>query len=362
MKSTVLIAIAVGCGLIAMIGVLQYMRQLPKSQAVQLEPVVVAIKEIDINTPFSDENLKLVQWPGNQVPPGAAKSLKDLENKYARIRLFPGEAILPGKVMESDDTSGSVRVPQGYRVVSVKSDAQTAVSNLVEPGDRVDVIVVLGAKARAVAVAKTILLAVRVFAINREMSRNPDGTVAPDGARTVSLLVKPDQAEKLMMASELGEIRLALRGPDDPRVDETGGCTVRDMLGMGDVADEQSAGLLANVTPRGPNFASLGGSASPANPAALDLLGLNDPSSAGWTMVLSTPDESRTFTWADKNGQPEEQSCVRGLPPAPSQDPEPTAPAEPTEPLESAPEPAAPEPATPAEPLDLARSHLSMAP
>jgi pilus assembly protein CpaB len=300
MRSTVLITIALGCGLVAALGVLQYMKELPRTQAVEIRNVVAASSEIDINAPFSADNLTLIEWPGSRVPPGAISDLEQLEGKYARIRLYPGEVILPGKVMDSDDASGSVRVPLGYRVVSVKSDAQTAVSNLLEPGDRVDVIVVLGQRARTTAIAKTILTAVRVFAVNREMSRNSDGSDRTDTARTVSLLVTPDQAEKLMMAGELGEIRLALRSPDDPRVDETSGVTLQDMLGRRDVADEEtSAGVLANVTPRTfptswndtPNDAS-----AVASPA--------------WTMLLLSPERSQRFHWQDKTGLPEEEPAA----------------------------------------------------
>ena len=296
MRSTVLIMVALGCGLVAALGVLHYMQELPKAQAIELRKVVVASQEIDINAPFSEENLMLVEWPGNRVPPGAIGDLKQLEDRYARIRLYPGEVILPGKVMGADDASGSVRVPLGYRVVSVKSDAQTAVANLVEPGDRVDVIVVLGRRARTDSIAKTILTAVRVFAVNRDMSRNPDGSERPDATRTISLLVTPDQAEKLAMATELGDIRLALRSPDDSRADDTRGSTLEDILGRAEVADElASDGVLANVSSRW----SADSWAEPRQePVAM--------ATPAWTMLLLTPERTQRFHWQDKSGPPEE--------------------------------------------------------
>jgi Flp pilus assembly protein CpaB len=224
--------------------------------------------------------------------PGALDDLSKLDSKFARVRLYPGEVILPGKLMDSNDTSGSVKVPHGYRVVSVKSDPETSVSNLVEPGDRVDVVVVLRkTQTTAGAIAKTFLRAVRVFAVNREMSRSQDDAKSPESARTVSLMLKPDQVEKLVMAAQVGEIRLALRSPDDPRVDDTDGCTLQEILQQGGVADELGEnGMLASLTRN----------------EEVDW----DPSAdgSGWKMTLMTPNSTQEFKWRDRDELPEETS------------------------------------------------------
>jgi hypothetical protein len=182
--------------------------------------------------------------------------------------------------MGVDGISGAMKIPLGYRVVSVKATSETSVSNLIEPGDRVDVVVVIqNPQVQSNAVAKTILKAVRVFAVNRDMDRSQDETKSADSARTVSLLLQPEHVEKLMMAANLGEIRLALRSPDDPRVDPTAGCTVQQVLGLADVADDvASDGMLASLN-RDYSAAVPGDNGEPA-----------------WTMTLLTPHGSQTST------------------------------------------------------------------
>ena len=86
-------------------------------------------------------------------------------------------------------------------------------------------------------ISKTILRAVRVFAVNSETVRNAEHDSAPQEIRAASLLVTPDQAEKLLMAAELGQLRLALRSPEDISVEETTGCSYQRLLGRGEVAD-----------------------------------------------------------------------------------------------------------------------------
>lgn len=177
-----------------------------------------------------------------------------------------------------------MRIPEGYRAVSVKVSLDSSVSNLIEPGDRVDVIAVLrSTRDHPTAMAKTILTGVRVFAVNSDIVRSLNFEKDPDEARAVSLLLKPDQAEKLMMANELGSIKLAMRSPDDEKVDDTKGCTMERVLGQGDVADGVS---------------SMG---------ALDLGRKGNRLDVGdnhWEMIVGSPGSMRQYTWAQENSIP----------------------------------------------------------
>ena len=310
MRSGVLLTFALGCGLVAALGVLQYMRGLSKPETVEYLGVVVAREQIDINTALGPENLELVEWPRARVPAGAVTDLNQLDDRYARIRLYPGEVILPGKVMDSQDASGSVRVPRGYRVISVRSDAQTAVSNLLEPGDLVDVIAVLGSRSRNTGFARTIMTAVRVFAVNREMSRSPDGSDRGENVRTVSLLVTPEQAEDLMMASEWGEVRLALRGPEDDVRGPPYVSSLADLLGNRQLARTMPDEDIEIDLTEGP--------AVPAGPLTdVDSQQEHAPSpTAGetaaapaWTMLLLTPQREQRFLWRESSSAPEATSA-----------------------------------------------------
>jgi len=284
MKPLVLVVVALGCGLVAAVGVFQQMDTSAAPQVQSLN-VVVAAKEISINEALSEENIAVVEWPGDQVPQGVISDPVDLEGMYARARLYPGEPILQNKVMDDSAAGSSVRIPEGYRAVSVKVSLDSSVSNLIEPGDRVDVIAVIrSSRENPTAMAKTILTGVRVFAVNSDIVRSLDFDKSPEEARAVSLLLTPDQAEKLMMANELGTIKLAMRSPDDEKVDDTKGCTMDRVLGQGDVAD--------GVSP-------LGALALGRKRNTLDY-GDNH-----WQMVVTSPGSARQYTWAKPDSVPQ---------------------------------------------------------
>lgn len=286
MKPIILIAIALGCGLVAAVGVYQQMNNAAATPQVEKVNVVVAKCEININEALSEENVEVIEWERSQVLPNAVTTLEELEGMYARARFYPGEAVLQDKIVDGTKNGNAIDVPEGYRVVSVKVSLDSSVSNLVEPGDRVDVIVVLRECTDNLALAKTILEAVRVYAVNSELTPSLDPEKAPEEARAVSLILKPEQIEKLMLATEMGTIKLSLRSPDDAGIAETSGCTSSDMLGKADVADEVSDGEV--ILNRGMSEQSA-----------------EDPSLPYWSMVVISPESAQKFSWASPGGVPQ---------------------------------------------------------
>lgn len=300
--------IAGGCGLIASLGVYQYLRA--ASDQGETRSVLIAAKEVNINQPLNKDNVQVVSWPSHQIPRDALTQPQQIDGKYARIRLYPGEPILAAKVMNWDDASGSLKVPQGFRAVSVKVTVDSSVSSLIEPGDKVDVIVVLKRSQEAAPMSKTILKAVQVFAVNTEMARSPDKDRTLEELRTVSLLLNPEQAERLAMGQELGTVRLALRSPNDLLVDETPGCTVDRLFGHGGVA-------LLDHAPTPPALASMElphAAPAPRVPAVTDPA--DAPPSAGdpnWVMVVESPQAVETYAFDGDNPRPKVDSSHKKL-------------------------------------------------
>src|SRR5689334_21376957 len=101
MKSLVLIFIALGCGLVASIGISQVMSSNGKGGAVEMEPILVTMTAIDINAPFDANNVKLEPWPKIKMPEGAIRSLEEVKDKFALQRFVKGEPILIDKITDS---------------------------------------------------------------------------------------------------------------------------------------------------------------------------------------------------------------------------------------------------------------------
>jgi hypothetical protein len=104
------------------------------------------------------------------------------------------------------------------RLFTIAVDAEKSAAGLLGPGDRVDVQLFVRKDARAnigQPKSKVILQNIRVFAVDQAVQRSPDGGEERRIAKTVSLLVKPDQANKLTLAQNLGQVSLIPRNPDD---------------------------------------------------------------------------------------------------------------------------------------------------
>jgi pilus assembly protein CpaB len=179
----------------------------------------------------------------------------------------------------------------------VKVDEDT-VMKAVSPGDRVDVMVFLRRNGQDIPEtgAFTILRNVRVFAINTNTERASDEKGSAANFRTVSLLVKPDHAQELVVAAQMGKIMLTLRRPDE--TDEEVGEQVtplKDILtGRSKLASEP-----ADSSNSGPGFLGmLKGIVPPAQPLQPQPTGAPQPYK---TMLVMTPNERKQYEWYDPN-------------------------------------------------------------
>lgn len=223
MKSLILIFIALGCGLVASIGISQVMTQGGKDAKVEMDQILVAKDSIDSGKKLEAAMVQFEEWPKQRVPDGAIRKIEEAEGKYSIYRFFKGEPILAAKI--NDKPTGVVlTIPDGYRVTPIKVDEDT-VMEAITPGDTVDVSVFLESGKNGIGETGvyTILTNVRVFAKGGQTERTVDETGKEVKARTVSLLVKPAQWRELVLAYRLGKISLALRpqGAGDEQLEET---------------------------------------------------------------------------------------------------------------------------------------------
>ena len=158
-------------------GVSQYLERASGNStgAVETTKIFVAMNDINIGTKLDAQNVRPEEWPKDRVPDGAITTLEELADRFPRTRLYAGEPILQAKLMDSNDGSKSVDIPEGFRVVSVRVSMESSVSGLVQPGDRVDLVVFLRKSADIPETGtRTILRDVNVFAVDAETERNVD--------------------------------------------------------------------------------------------------------------------------------------------------------------------------------------------
>jgi pilus assembly protein CpaB len=289
MKSLILIFIALGCGLVASIGISQVMDRGGGGGDVEMAEILVALVDIDIGSKLDAQNVKLEDWPKNKVPEGAVRRLEDVKEKFANARFYKGEPLHISKVTDNMK-SVAQGVPDGYRAMPVKVEEDT-VMKAISPGDRVDVMVFLRKSNEIPETGVfTILKNVRVFAINTntERSESSGGKGEATNFRTISLLVKIDQSRDLALAAQVGKILLTLRRPDE-QDDELGeDVTPIDSLlgGSAKLASEPVApgSTRPNYEPR-----------LSSKPANTDVKA---------SMEIRTPTDVETYDWFDTTQTP----------------------------------------------------------
>ena len=312
-KTIVLFLIAACCGLVASVGVSQYMQQASENTGIEVETqsIFVAATDINIGEKLDAQNVRLEEWPRDRIPEGAISELSEFEDQYPRQRMYEGEPLLTAKLMDGSDRSDAVlTIPEGYRVVSVKVSVDSSVSGLVQPGDRVDLLVFLRKDNEIPETGtRTILRDVNIFSVDGETERREDADGKSFDVRTVSLLVKPEQAEMVNLASELGRLSLSLRRPDDMSGPSGEGVTVQSLLGSDsqETEDRNSDGD-EQVDEEAPGFIGwLGsqqqeGSQQPPNTESAKA----DDEEPAWKMQIWTGSGFREFHWRDEDELPEE--------------------------------------------------------
>lgn len=240
-KSIVLLLLALGCGLVASIGINQVLatnRAKPPEPKGETKSILVAMADINLRGEISPQNVRLEAWPVELVPGGALISFDDVNERRSRTLIVKGEPILDSKLLSKDaGRSVSGLIPKGFRSVSVRVDSVSGSSSLILPDDRVDVLVHIRANQSQninQTVTRTILQDVRVFAVNDQVGQNDELSDEQSiAAKTVSLLLSPEETELVALASEIGKLRLVMRSPEDDVASETDGAEIGELLSDG---------------------------------------------------------------------------------------------------------------------------------
>ncbi len=219
-KSMVLLAMALGCGLVAMLGVQQILSG--EKKAKDTIGVLVAKQEIGAGVKLDTSMVSFEEYPRENVPLGAITEAAQFEERALKVRAYPGDVIQQAKLGEKGDYGISTSIHKGLRVVTVPVNMTTAHSGMIRPGDRIDVLctyTLRRANSGEISRTKTVLEYIEVFAIDR--NREGEGNDSTKGAKpeNLSVLVTPEQAHILMLAANKGKLQMALRNSEDK--DET---------------------------------------------------------------------------------------------------------------------------------------------
>lgn len=224
-KTVMLLAVAVGCGLVAMLGVQQAINAKPKAAQLETIRVLVALENIDAGYPLTAEMVEFREMPKAGVPEDAVTSVEQYEERSLNFPVAAEDVIRTSKLSEPGVAGRSLQIPQGYRVTGISVDDTQTQTGMLRPGDLVDVFVTYEmrqGRGPAMTQVKTLLEAITVFATDNQTANQ--GTSSQESrTKVVSLLVTPEQASYLALAQRKGRLTLVWRNPLDDEILEYGG-------------------------------------------------------------------------------------------------------------------------------------------
>jgi pilus assembly protein CpaB len=233
MRVFLVLVLAIGAGGVFALATYNYVQRIPaKVVAIPTKPVMVAAADLDIGAEITAENVRTINWPENSLPKGAFTDPKDVVGRGIIMPMIQNEPFLPMKLASKDGGVGlTPAIPPGLRAVSVKVNEVIGVAGYVLPGTHVDVVATVSPTLnQADMTTKVILTNVEVLAAGTKIERTTDRD-KPIPVTVVTMLVDPEQAERLTLASTEGKIQLALRNPLDRMTPATRGIRPAALLG-----------------------------------------------------------------------------------------------------------------------------------
>jgi pilus assembly protein CpaB len=190
-------------------------------RAVSMQNIVVAAEPLQLGTRLDASKLRLMPWPAGQPMDGMFAKLDDCINRALITSVAENEPILESKLASVNAGAGlQATIPEGMRAISVAVNDVVGVAGFVTPGTMVDILVTgqaLGANLNGSStITRTILENIRVLAAGQKIEQDRDGK--PQTVPVITLLVSPQDASKLAMASTQGKIQLALRNTIDSKM------------------------------------------------------------------------------------------------------------------------------------------------
>jgi pilus assembly protein CpaB len=176
--------------------------------------VVVAAENLNVGTRIGENSVKIVKFPSSELPANHFRQKSQVVGHGVILPIAKGEFLLPGKIAGENAGSGLPSlIPPGMRAVSVRVNEVVSVAGFVLPGTRVDVMLTGNPAGGGEQQTTTVLENVAVLATGQRLEHNNAGE--SQMAPVITLLVTPDDAQRLALASTQGHIQLALRNPLD---------------------------------------------------------------------------------------------------------------------------------------------------
>jgi pilus assembly protein CpaB len=234
-RTIVVLAVAIFMAAIAALGVYLAVRSMPVREVeVVRSQAVVAAHPLMVGTLVTKDDLKLVPWPAASPVPASFTDVDKVVNRGVIVSVSENEPLTESKLAPVGSGAGlTPTITEGMRAISVRVNEVVGVAGFVIPGTRVDVVVTVRPPDKSnSSQARTVLSNVQVLTAGTRYDQEratKEGKPIPTSV--VTLLLTPEDSEKLALAAEEGKITLTLRNPLDTAPTKTSGAKFAALLG-----------------------------------------------------------------------------------------------------------------------------------
>ena len=234
-RTAVVVGVAVILAAIASLGMYRIVSRMPARTAeVKTVAVVVAAHPLTLGTRITADHVKVVQWPAEAPVANSFTKVDDVVNRGLISAVEENEPLTSAKLAALEAGAGlPPSIPPGMRAVSVKVNEVVGVAGFVVPGTRVDVMVTLAGKVRDEdSTTRVVVSNVQVLTAGTRYDQEKAKDGAPIPSTVVTLLVTPEDGERVALAASAGQIMLTLRNPLDQDQTTTAGVRTTGLFGQ----------------------------------------------------------------------------------------------------------------------------------
>jgi len=183
----------------------------------QVTQIVAAAQELPQGIALSNKDLVLLDWPSDVPLTGSISKIEAVIGHPLLHSLGAKEPVLLRDLaVEGSGVGLATKIPPGMRATAVRSNEIVGVAGFLYPGSRVDVMATYSMPGTAGSLTQTVLQDVEVLAAGQTIEADPQGK--PEQVNVVTLLLSPEDSQRLQLASTQGTIQFVLRNGTDKQV------------------------------------------------------------------------------------------------------------------------------------------------
>ena len=231
-RTALVLVVALVMATVASYALYLAVQQMPVREVeVNSVPVIVATQDLPVGTLLTVDHLKTVAWPASTPVPGGFSTAEDLTERGLIAGVLVNEPVTESKLAPMGSGGGlPPSIPLGMRAISVRVNDVIGVAGFVVPGTRVDVLATVS-QGRNDSMSKVVVSNVQVLTAGTRYDLEQARTGEPMPSTVVTLMVTPEEAERISLAENEGQLALTLRNPLDTKPTETEGVRSASLMG-----------------------------------------------------------------------------------------------------------------------------------